>query len=613
MKNSIAIAMLLSLMVLATCLINNFAASKPGQPTTTTVTREGGDNPVADFTPVVINSTHTPTPVAFGKNYYVSTRGNNANPGTQALPFQTITRAAQAARAGDVVLIQAGIYAEKVTPLHSGQPDQYITYQNAGDGEVIIDAQNGQRPACIEINNQSYLKFSGLTVRGANLYDTWPRSGIAVQDGAHHIIMDNITAYDNYVGIMAYGRENPVSFITIKNSKTYRPDKKIGNIHYGIFFYKRVYDSSILHNQVAYSLPEEQSYGIEISTDYPGDQANGPRRIIVSENEVDHNESQGIHTWNAVGVLISGNHLHDNGATGIQIEDGSENIVVENNLSENNAHKYEFEAGVWIDHSKNVVVRGNILKSNKIGLTITYSSRVMVHDNVIYGNNRGAQNLVNAAGLVVDDAATNISITHNTFYKNGVAGMQRGTVNFGAFHASCANITFMNNIVSESANDLALVQDSCSNFVSDFNAFSNTRPLEISWDQQKSDWETYRAVSLQDAHSLTSDPLFVNPQSFNFTLQPQSSLLGKGTILSHSTSSGSGRTVSVTDASYFSDGFGIGNGDVIAIGVDMATITGIDYQANTISLDRTLTWNKNAAVSFPFTGNAPNIGASNLP
>ncbi len=327
------------------------------------------------------------------------------------------------------------------------------------DGEVVIDAQDGQRAACIEIDNKSYLQFIGLTVRGANSSQTWPRAGISMTDGTNHIVLDNITAYNNYFGIMAHGKNNPVSFVTVKNSKTFGPVGNIGNTHYGIFFYQKVYDSNIINNHVAYTLPETLSYGIEIATDDPGSQANGPRRIVVTGNEVDHNESQGIHTWNAVGVEIGGNYLHDNGATGIQVEDGSENIVVENNLSENNAQKYEFETGAWIDDSKNVVVRNNILRNNKIGLTITGSDRVVVHDNYVYLNNRGAENLDNAAGLIVDDSATNISVAQNTFYKNGASGMPHGGVNFGLFHPSCAGINFKNNIVAETANILDLSQE----------------------------------------------------------------------------------------------------------------------------------------------------------
>ena len=604
MKN-IIISFLVGLAVLTACTVNIPAVSERDR------NQSCPQNEVCETSTPQETSTLTGLPAFGGRYYYVSPRGNDANSGTKERPLQTIGRAAKLAKAGDVVLIQAGIYYEDVKPLHSGEPDKYITYQNEGDGEVIIDAQDGQRAGCIEIDNRSYLQFIGLTVRGANSYETWPRAGISMTDGTNHIILDNITAYNNYVGIMAYGREDPVSFITVKNSKTFDAIGNIGNIHFGIFFYKKVYDSSIVNNHVAYTLPEVQSYGIEISTDYPGIQANGPRRIVITGNEVDHNESQGIHTWNATEVLIGRNHLHDNGATGIQVEDGSENFVIENNLSENNAQKYEFEAGVWIDDSKNIVVRNNVLRSNKVGLTITNSSRVIVHDNLVYHNNRGAKNLNNATGLIVEDSAINISVTHNTFYKNGASGMQHGAVNFGLFNPSCTNTTFKNNIVAETANLVDLFQDSCSGFVSDFNNFFNTRPLAIKWNQSQTDWATYQSVSGQDAHSLTSDPFFVNPPTLNFSLQPTSPLNGRGTILTWTTSAGSGKTMIVIDASYFSDGFGIGSGDSILIGGSPANITDIDYANQSISVDQVIEWKKNDAVSFPFDGTAPNMGASN--
>jgi len=560
---------------------------------------------------VTNTSTLIVSPALGSRYYYVSTHGNDANSGTKELPFQTIGKAANLAQAGDVVLIQPGVYYEDVKPLHSGEPDKYITYQNEGNGEVIIDAKDGQRGACIEIDNKGYLQFIGLTVRGANSPITWPRSGVSITDGSTHIILDNITAYDNYVGIMAYGREKPISYITVKNSKTFGPGN-LGNIHYGIFFYKKVYDSSMVNNHVAYTLPESQSYGIEIATDFPGLQSNGPRRIIITGNEVGHNESEGIHTWNAVGVLIDNNYLHDNGATGIQLEDGSENVIVENNLSENNAQKYEFEAGTWVDDSKNVVVRNNILRSNKVGLIITDSDRIIVHDNFLYLNNRGAQNLNNAAGLIVEDSATNISVTQNTFYGNGAQGSEHGAVNFGLFNPSCAAINFKNNIVAETANALDLFQESCLGFTSDFNNFSNTRSLAMKWNQTRMDWPTYRKTSGQDAHSLTSAPLFADVTAFNFSLQLKSPLVGKGMILARTTAAGSGNTVIVTDASYFSDGFGIGSGDRVVIGDDSASIISIDYGNNAIRVDREIRWEKDDAVSFPFDGSSPDMGASEI-
>jgi parallel beta-helix repeat protein len=552
------------------------------------------------------------TPAPGSRYYFVSTRGSDAHPGTKGLPFQTISKAANAGTAGDVILIQAGIYYEDVKPVHSGEPGKYITYQNQGDGEVIIDAQAGQRAGCIEIANRRYLQFIGLTVRGANSSQSWPRAGISLTDETDHIILDDITAYNNYVGIMAYGRENPVSYITVKNSKTFGAGN-IGNTHDGIFFNKKVYDSSIVDNHVAYTMPESQSYGIEVSTDFPGIQSNGARRIIITGNEVDHNQSEGIHTWNAVDVLISRNYLHENGATGIQIEDGSENVVVENNLSENNAQTYEFEAGAWIDDSKNVVVRNNILRSNKVGLIITDSDRVIIHNNYIYLNNRGAENLNNTAGLIVEDSATDISVTHNTFYKNGASGMQHAAVNFGLFNPSCTTITFKNNIVAETVNALDLFQDSCLGFVSDFNDFFNIRPLKFEWNQSRTDWATYLAESGQDSHSITSAPLFADSKTFNFSLQPTSPLIGRGEVLTRTTEAGSGNTVIVMDPSYFSDGFGIGSGDSILIGSSRVNIMSINYTDHSIMINQSIRWEKNAAVSFPFAGTAPDMGASDLP
>ena len=551
-------------------------------------------------------------PSAPGKFYHVATNGDDADPGSDTQPFRTIGKAANVARPGDTILIHGGVYYEDVKPHYSGRPGKFITYTNYGDGEVIIDAENGQRAGCIEIDNKSYLQFTGLTVRGANLYPDWPRAGIAVTDGSNNIILDNIKAYDNYFGIMAYGKDTPVSFITVKNSITFDPVTNTGNVHYGVFFYMKVYDSNIINNHAAYALPEIQSYGIEVSTDYPGTQADGPRRIVISGNEVDHNESQGIHTWNAAGVLISGNHIHDNGATGIQIEDGSENVVIENNLSENNAQFYEYETGAWVDHSKNVLVRNNILRSNKIGLNITDSDRVIIHDNTIYLNDRGAENLLNAAGLIVKNNATNISITQNTFYQNSAGEAQLGGINFRSNGPACDRINFINNIVVESKSSWDMVQTACTNFSSDYNDFFNIRAVSIKWNESTYDWSAYLAASQQDTHSLSQDPLFVDPAGLDFHLQPSSPLVGKGVILTSTTDSGNGNVIPVTDASYFSDGFGIGEGDEIVIAANRVRIIAIDYANHEITIDRTIQWKKGDGVSFPFSGAAPDMGASDV-
>jgi len=64
---------------------------------------------------------------------------SDENPGTEEKPFRTISHAAGLAQAGDVVLVQEGVYRECVRPHHSGSgPDRRITYKAVEGGRVVI-------------------------------------------------------------------------------------------------------------------------------------------------------------------------------------------------------------------------------------------------------------------------------------------------------------------------------------------------------------------------------------------------------------------------------------------------------------------------------------------
>src|SRR3954454_1673410 len=70
--------------------------------------------------------------------YYVSTTGGDANPGTLAAPFKTIQRAANAASAGDTVIVRAGTYRETVRVPRSGTAAAPITFQPYPNERVTI-------------------------------------------------------------------------------------------------------------------------------------------------------------------------------------------------------------------------------------------------------------------------------------------------------------------------------------------------------------------------------------------------------------------------------------------------------------------------------------------
>jgi len=73
------------------------------------------------------------------REYHVSVKGVDTNKGTANAPFQTISRAAKAAQAGDVITVHEGIYRERINPQHGGQSDQKrIVYQGTAGEKVVI-------------------------------------------------------------------------------------------------------------------------------------------------------------------------------------------------------------------------------------------------------------------------------------------------------------------------------------------------------------------------------------------------------------------------------------------------------------------------------------------
>ncbi|WP_010177621.1 T9SS type A sorting domain-containing protein [Aquimarina agarilytica] len=71
---------------------------------------------------------------------YVSKSGNDSNPGTESQPYKTITKAANEAVAGDVVIIAGGTYEELLSPARSGTAGNPIVFRGKAGEKVIITA-----------------------------------------------------------------------------------------------------------------------------------------------------------------------------------------------------------------------------------------------------------------------------------------------------------------------------------------------------------------------------------------------------------------------------------------------------------------------------------------
>ncbi len=118
--------------------------------------------------------------------------------------------------------------------------------------------------------------------------------------------------------------------------------------------------------------------------------------------------------------------------------------------------------------------------------------------------------------------------------------------------------------------------------------------------------------SEQGTHDLWDvDPLLVDPEHFNFDLQPSSPCIDAGIFPAMTIAAGSGLQIPVTDASLFVDGFGITHGDSIQLQgqSQIVEVISIDYSSNILTVSQPLEWSNGTGVSIAFRGIGPDIGA----
>src|SRR5580658_10869844 len=93
-------------------------------------------------------------------SFYVSTTGDDSNPGTETAPWRTIQHAADNARAGSTVNIRGGVYEELVNINASGNAsDGFVTFRSYPGETAVIDAAHftpSRRSGVLTIQNRSY-------------------------------------------------------------------------------------------------------------------------------------------------------------------------------------------------------------------------------------------------------------------------------------------------------------------------------------------------------------------------------------------------------------------------------------------------------------------------
>jgi hypothetical protein len=457
---------------------------------------------------------------AFGQSnssFYVSTTGNDSNPGTQAAPWRTVQHAADTVRAGSTVNVRGGVYEELVTIKSSGNAtDGYVTFRSVPGETAILDAAHitpDGRGGILTIRDKSYVRIEGFEIRN------------------YHTAEHRLTP----LGISVIGSGSHIELL--KN-----------NVHH-----------------------IEQTFE---GRDGPGHGANGfgiavygtDAKTPISELVIDGNEVHHLQTGSSESLVVNGNvtnfritHnvVHDNNNIGIdvigfertapdpavdQARDGivSGNLVYNITSRGNPAYGNEQNSdGIYVDGGTRVLIEQNVMHDVDFGIELASehkdraTSYITARNNLIYHSHTAG---VSIGGYAPERGHTDhCTVVNNTLYENDTS--QTGSGEF-QMQWNMADDIFANNIVYAGPHCLIAVNKSTVDkkhppVTIDHNLYYCASGARASlWEESSAHltgFDNYVQSTGNDHHSRFQDPHFVDPTK-DFHLRSDSPAIAAGTI-----------------------------------------------------------------------------------
>ncbi len=349
--------------------------------------------------------------------YYVATSGSDSNPGTLALPWASIQKAANTLLPGDTALIREGIYNERVLLQNSGLPDQYILFAAFPGETPTIDGSGiswGNWNGLFDISGLSYIKVSGLKIVHATY------AGIWVEE-SDHIILENNYTYDTYSSGIGIWYSN---------------------------------DILVQNNEVEKACSGGEQECITIA---------GSAYADIFGNHVHDNGPNA-----------------DNGGEGIDVKQGSHHIDIHQNHVHHINDRIGIYADAWDMHTHHInIYQNRVHHCSESGMAVASENgglieEVKLFNNLIYFNKYGGIELGawSDIGFTGPKPIKHIQITNNTCYQNGLYdnGWGYGIV---VDNPQAEDIQIRNNICSQNSAQIAIAQIQSGGIVSHNLCFGN--------------------------------------------------------------------------------------------------------------------------------------------
>lgn len=455
--------------------------------------------------------------------FYVSTTGNDSNPGTEKKPFLTLKHAAAEVKPGQIVNVRGGSYCERLAVNTSGNAKGYITFRSQPGELAVLDGScltpDIGSSAMIQLHNVSYIKIQGFEVRN---YKTADRvrapAGIRVWGSGSHIqiLSNNVHNIEqtypgressghgaNGFGIAVYGTdaETPISDLIVEGNEVH--DLQTGSSE-SLVLNGNVTNFRVTRNRVH----NNNNIGIDIigfEHTAPDPKVDRARDGIVSENQVYNITSKGNPAY--------GNDVNSDGV----YVDGGTRVVIERNI----IHDVDFGIELASEH-----LVGN-------------TSHIIARNNLIYFCHTAG---ISIGGYDAKRGSTeNSAIVNNTLYKNDAWGTKTGEFQMQYY---LRNNIFENNIVYVGKSGRALnsrtirTEKNIPTVTLDHNVYYYLNgPRAVKWSYDGKDYasfEDYVKATGNDQHSVFSDPKFIDPAQKNFHLQQNSPASSSGANLGSS-------------------------------------------------------------------------------